>query len=98
MIFMALVGGLGTFEGAILGAVLFFVIEALVRRGRRLVSHRPRRHGAGVRAVPAARASGARSRTRFGLRLLPVGYRLRSSDRRQQPTSAARGVLNHALG
>ena len=28
MIFMALVGGLGTFEGAILGAVVFFAIEA----------------------------------------------------------------------
>ena len=28
MIFMVLVGGLGTFEGAILGAVVFFAIEA----------------------------------------------------------------------
>jgi branched-chain amino acid transport system permease protein len=27
MIFMVLVGGLGTFEGPILGAVLFFVIQ-----------------------------------------------------------------------
>src|ERR1700677_58747 len=27
MIFMALVGGLGTFEGAILGAIIFFAIE-----------------------------------------------------------------------
>ena len=29
MIFMALVGGLGTFEGALIGAVIFFAIEAL---------------------------------------------------------------------
>ena len=27
MIFMVLVGGIGTFEGAILGAVIFFLIE-----------------------------------------------------------------------
>ena len=29
MIFMTLVGGLGTFEGPVLGAVLFFVVETL---------------------------------------------------------------------
>ena len=28
MIFMVLVGGIGTFEGAIIGAVIFFAIEA----------------------------------------------------------------------
>lgn len=28
MIFMVLVGGLGTFEGPLLGAVIFFAIEA----------------------------------------------------------------------
>ena len=29
MIFMVLVGGIGTFEGAVLGAIIFFVIESL---------------------------------------------------------------------
>ena|SRR5450432_3161590 len=29
MIFMVLVGGIGTYEGPILGAILFFTIEAL---------------------------------------------------------------------
>ena len=58
MIFMALVGGLGTFEGAILGAVVFFAIESVVRRHRRLVSGRPRRDGAGLRACLSARHLG----------------------------------------
>ena len=58
MIFMALVGGLGTFEGPILGAMIFFAIEAWFGDAGRLVPGRPRRHGARLRAVPAARHLG----------------------------------------
>jgi branched-chain amino acid transport system permease protein len=54
MIFMALVGGLGTFEGAILGAVVFFAIEAWFGAAPRW----PRRGGAGLRARLAARNLG----------------------------------------
>ena len=58
MIFMALVGGLGTFEGAILGAVVFFAIEAWFGAYGRLVSGRARRDGARVRAALPARRLG----------------------------------------
>ena len=63
MIFMALVGGLGTFEGAILGAVVFFAIEAWFGDAGRLVSRRPRRDRAGLRAASSRAAYGAGSRT-----------------------------------
>ncbi len=65
MIFMTLVGGLGTFEGPLLGAVLFFAIESLFGGSRRVVSRRARRGGAGVLAVSTARHLG---RTRRALR------------------------------
>jgi branched-chain amino acid transport system permease protein len=76
MIFMALVGGLGTFEGPIVGAIIFFVIETFFG-------------GSGVWYLVGLGASallfslflprglwGAFA-DRFGLRLMPVGYRLR---------------------
>jgi branched-chain amino acid transport system permease protein len=80
MIFMVLVGGLGTFEGAILGAVIFFVIEALF--GSAGVWYLI---GLGAVAlvfslfVPRG-LYGSLSR-RTGLQLLPVGYWLRFRDR-----------------
>jgi branched-chain amino acid transport system permease protein len=79
MIFMVLVGGLGTFEGAIIGAVIFFVIESLFG-------------GAGVwyliglGAVALAfslflpRGLYGSLTDRTGLKLLPVGYWLRLPD------------------
>ncbi len=80
MLFMTLVGGLGTFEGPILGAVVFFVIESLFG-------------GAGVWYLIALGATalvfslflprgiwGSLS-ARFGLHLMPVGYRLFFHDR-----------------
>ena len=75
MIFMVLVGGIGTFEGAILGAVLFFAIETWF--GAAGVWHLV---GLGATALIFALALprgiwGAIER-RTGLRLLPVGYRL----------------------
>jgi branched-chain amino acid transport system permease protein len=77
MIFMALVGGLGTFEGAILGAVTFFAIEAFF--GAFGVWYLV---GLGAVALGFAlllpRGIFGWADGRFGLRLLPVGYRLRA--------------------
>jgi len=79
MIFMALVGGLGSFEGAILGAVIFFVIEALF--GSAGVWYLI---GLGATALAFAlflpRGLWGWVEARFGLSLLPVGYRLRFLD------------------
>lgn len=75
MIFMVLVGGLGTFEGAILGAVIFFTIEAwfgaagvwyLVGLGATAL----------VFALFIPKGLWGLIEARWGLRLLPVGYRL----------------------
>ncbi len=79
MIFMVLVGGLGTFEGAIIGAVIFFVIEALF--GDAGVWYLI---GLGAVAlvfslfVPRGLYGSLSHRT--GLQLLPVGYWLRFRD------------------
>ncbi len=76
MIFMALVGGLGTFEGAILGAVAFFAIEAwfgafgvwyLVGLGATAL----------VFALVFPRGIWGWVENNTALRLLPIGYRLR---------------------
>jgi branched-chain amino acid transport system permease protein len=76
MIFMALVGGLGTFEGAILGAVIFFAIETwfgdmgvwyLVGLGATAL----------IFALLFPRGIWGWIEDRTSLRLLPVGYRLR---------------------
>lgn len=80
MIFMTLVGGLGTFEGPILGAIVFFIVESLFG-------------GSGVWYLVALGGSallfslflprgiwGSFS-ARTGVQLLPVGYRLLFRDR-----------------
>ena len=76
MIFMVLVGGIGTFEGAILGAVLFFLIEMwfggtgvwyLIGLGAVAV----------LFSLLLPRGLWGAIEDRWGLRLLPVGYRLR---------------------
>ncbi|HLJ71983.1 MAG TPA: branched-chain amino acid ABC transporter permease [Roseiarcus sp.] len=75
MIFMVLVGGLGTFEGPILGAVLFFLIEALF--GAAGVWYLV---GLGATALVFSlflpRGLWGLLQDRFALQLLPVGYRL----------------------
>jgi branched-chain amino acid transport system permease protein len=79
MIFMALVGGLGTFEGPILGAIVFFVMESLFGASGvwYLVS-------LGATAVVFAlylpRGLWGTVEERFGVRLLPVGYRVKQSE------------------
>lgn len=76
MIFMVLVGGLGTFEGPIIGAVIFFLIEYLF--GETGVWYLV---GLGASAVVFAlflpRGLWGTVEDRLGIRLLPVGYRLR---------------------
>lgn len=75
MIFMVLVGGIGTFEGAILGALLFFAIETWF--GAAGVWYLV---GLGAIALTFAlllpRGIWGEIERRTGLRLLPVGYRL----------------------
>jgi len=82
MIFMALVGGLGAFEGAILGAVVFFLIEAwfgaagvwyLVGLGATAL----------VFALAFPRGLWGWVEERTALRLLPIGYRLLGADARE---------------
>lgn len=76
MIFMVLVGGIGTFEGAILGAVVFFLFETwfggtgvwyLIGLGAVAV----------LFSLLLPRGLWGMVEERFGLRLLPVGYRVR---------------------
>jgi branched-chain amino acid transport system permease protein len=75
MLFMVLVGGIGTYEGPIIGAVLFFTIETLF--GGTGVAYLI---GLGVIAVLFAlvlpRGIWGWVEQRTGLQLLPVGYKL----------------------
>lgn len=79
MIFMALVGGLGTFEGAILGAVIFFAIEALFGSAGvwYLIGL-----GAAALVISLAMPRGLFGTIshRTGLRLVPTGYWVRLPD------------------
>jgi branched-chain amino acid transport system permease protein len=78
MIFMVLVGGLGTFEGPILGAILLFAIQTTFTQGGPwyLV-------GLGATAALFAlvlpRGLWGVIEGRLGLRLMPVGYRVVST-------------------
>ena len=75
MIFMVLVGGIGTYEGPILGSIIFFLIETFF--GDTGVVYLI---GLGVTAVLFAlilpKGLWGWVEQRFGLRVLPVGYRL----------------------
>jgi branched-chain amino acid transport system permease protein len=75
MIFMVLVGGLGTFEGPLLGAVLLFAIQTVFSAGGAwyLVGL-----GAAATAFALLLPAGIWGLLvrRFDLRLLPVGYRV----------------------
>ena len=79
MIFMVLVGGLGTFEGPLLGAILLFAIQTTFTQGGPwyLV-------GLGATAALFAlvlpRGLWGVVEGRLGLRLLPVGYRVVSQE------------------
>jgi branched-chain amino acid transport system permease protein len=88
---MALVGGLGTFEGAILGAVIFFAIETwfgdmgvwyLVGLGATAL----------IFALLFPRGIWGWIEDRTSLRLLPVGYRLRFASPDGTATRASGGA------
>jgi branched-chain amino acid transport system permease protein len=80
MLFMALVGGLGTFEGPIIGAILFFSMETFFGATGVLYLI-----GLGVVALGFAlfipRGIWGEVEARFGVRLLPVGYFLKMGER-----------------
>ncbi len=84
MIFMVLVGGFGTFEGPILGGIIFFLIEYLF--GETGVWYLI---GLGAAAVVFAlflpRGLWGTIEEKLGLRLLPVGYRLRLPGTEKKP-------------
>jgi branched-chain amino acid transport system permease protein len=82
MIFMVLVGGLGSFEGPIIGAVVFFVIQQqFADQGAWYLI------GLGLVAVGFAlflpRGLWNAFADRTHVQLLPVGYRLTSRDGRR---------------
>jgi len=80
MIFMVLVGGLGTFEGPIIGAIVFFLIQD--RFGDQGVWYLVGLGGAAIFfALFLARGVWGTVVDRFGIKLLPVGYRLRRGDK-----------------
>jgi branched-chain amino acid transport system permease protein len=76
---MVLVGGIGTFEGPIIGAIVFFTVETLF--GAAGVAYLI---GLGLAAVVFAllvpRGIWGEVERRFGIQLLPVGYRLAGSQ------------------
>jgi branched-chain amino acid transport system permease protein len=84
MIFMALVGGLGTFEGPIIGAVIFFFVDDRFGNGNYGVWYLV---GLGAAAILFAlflpRGIWGTIEDRFGIRLLPVGYQLRGVKARR---------------
>ncbi|MEV4314027.1 branched-chain amino acid ABC transporter permease [Actinocrispum sp. NPDC049592] len=82
MIFMVLVGGLGTFEGPILGAILYFAVQNLFAdQGAWYLI------GLGVTAVAFAlflpRGLWSLVGDRLTVRLLPLGYHLRRDTGRR---------------
>ncbi len=78
MIFMVLVGGLGTFEGPILGAVLLFAVQTTFTQGGPwyLVGLGAT---AALFALALPRGLWGALEDRLGLRLMPVGYRVEPS-------------------
>lgn len=78
MVFMVLVGGLGTFEGPLIGAIVFFFIDDRFGNGNYGVWYLV---GLGAVAMLFAlflpRGIWGTIEDHFGIRLLPVGYRLR---------------------
>jgi branched-chain amino acid transport system permease protein len=75
MIFAVLVGGLGTFEGPILGAILLFAIQTVFSDGGPwyLVGLGA---SAGLFALLLPRGLWGTIEERFGVRLLPIGYQV----------------------
>lgn len=76
MIFMVLVGGIGTFEGAIVGAIIFFLMETFL--GSTGVWYLITLGAASLAfALFLPRGIWGAIQQRTGVNLLPVGYRVR---------------------
>src|SRR5207247_1459460 len=75
MIFMVLVGGLGTFEGPVLGAILLFTAQTVFTQGGPwyLVGLGAT---AALFALALPKGLWGTIEERLGLRLVPVGYRV----------------------
>jgi len=79
MIFMVLVGGLGTFEGPIIGAVVLYLLQTYVSIGG--VWYFVMLGGIAIGfALLMPRGIWGTIQERFNVQLLPVGYRLRTGD------------------
>jgi len=79
MIFMVLVGGLGTFEGPIIGAVVLYLLQTYVSVSG--VWYFVMLGGVAIGfALLLPRGIWGTVQERFNVQLLPVGYRLRSGD------------------
>jgi branched-chain amino acid transport system permease protein len=79
MIFMVLVGGLGTFEGPIIGAVILYLLQTYVSISG--VWYFVMLGGVAIAfALLLPRGIWGTVQERFNVQLLPVGYRLRSRD------------------
>jgi branched-chain amino acid transport system permease protein len=76
MIFMVLVGGLGTFEGPIVGAVILYLLQTYVSNTG--IWYYVMLGGIAIAvALFLPRGAWGTIQERFNLQLLPVGYRLR---------------------
>jgi branched-chain amino acid transport system permease protein len=86
MIFMVLVGGLGTFEGPILGAILLFAIQTIFTQGGPwyLVGLGAT---AALFALALPRGLWGTVEERLGIRLIPVGYRVVAASGEGEKTS-----------
>jgi branched-chain amino acid transport system permease protein len=79
MIFMVLVGGLGTFEGPIIGAIVLYLLQTYVSISG--VWYFVMLGGVAIGfALLMPRGIWGTIQERFNVQLLPVGYRLRSGD------------------
>jgi branched-chain amino acid transport system permease protein len=79
MIFMVLVGGLGTFEGPIIGAVVLYLLQTYVSASG--VWYFVMLGGIAIGfALLLPRGIWGTIQERFNVQLLPVGYRLRPRD------------------
>ena len=58
MIFITIIGGIGTIEGPIVGTIVFFVLQQTLSQVRHLVLHRPRTGGHGGSHLGPARPVG----------------------------------------
>jgi len=82
MLFMVLVGGIGTFEGPIIGAIVLFVIQNQMSNSGVWYYVLIGGVAIGV-ALLLPRGIWGTLVDRFGVRLLPVGYRVRGSAPRR---------------